>query len=298
MAFTAPPSFAADAPPDAWLTTKAKLAVLTSIGTDGSDINVDTVNGIVTLHGTVASSADKQKAEEAASDIDGVKDVRNMLQVVASKNADAVAAQDDKIQKRVTSTLDAEESLRDSNITVQSVNKGAVLLAGEAKSVFDHLRAVELATTVEGVRSVASEIQSPDAKADAKIWSDIQTAGDHGKKEEGKGVIGSMTSAAKKAGKATEEAAEAASGAATDAYITSATKARLLAEEKTPGLDINVDTENGVVTLFGTVPSADAKRKAEAEARKVSGVRKVENELVVKSSAGSDAAGITAHDDE
>jgi osmotically-inducible protein OsmY len=41
----------------------------------------------------------------------------------------------------------------------------------------------------------------------------------------------------------------------------------------------------GVVTLFGIVPSQQAKAAAEAEARKVSGVKRVENELQVVASA-------------
>jgi osmotically-inducible protein OsmY len=60
---------------------------------------------------------------------------------------------------------------------------------------------------------------------------------------------------------------------------------RLLADSQTPALDINVDTWAGVVTLFGIVPSQEAKAAAEADARKVSGVKHVENELQVVASA-------------
>jgi osmotically-inducible protein OsmY len=68
---------------------------------------------------------------------------------------------------------------------------------------------------------------------------------------------------------------------ASDMWITSATKMRLLADSQTPALDINVDTWGGVVTLFGIVPSQEAKAAAEADARKVSGVKQVENGLQV-----------------
>ena len=46
-------------------------------------------------------------------------------------------------------------------------------------------------------------------------------------------------------------------------WITSDTKMRLLADGRTPALDINVDTWNGVVTLFGSVPSRDSCRAKE-----------------------------------
>jgi osmotically-inducible protein OsmY len=66
-----------------------------------------------------------------------------------------------------------------------------------------------------------------------------------------------------------------------DAWITSATKLRLLANSETPALDINVDTQNAEVTLFGMVPTAAAKEAAEAEAHKVSGVKAVHNDLQI-----------------
>jgi hyperosmotically inducible protein len=65
-------------------------------------------------------------------------------------------------------------------------------------------------------------------------------------------------------------------------YITSATKMRLLADSRTPGLRINVDTTDGVVTLFGTVESEEAKGAADLEASRVNGVKHVVNRLEVK----------------
>ena len=43
----------------------------------------------------------------------------------------------------------------------------------------------------------------------------------------------------------------------------------LLTDSRTPALDINVETRAGVVTLFGIVPSQEAKRCRRADARKV-----------------------------
>ena len=83
---------------------------------------------------------------------------------------------------------------------------------------------------------------------------------------------------------------------ASDIWITSATKMRLLADSQTPALDINVDTWDGVVTLFGIVPSQQAKAAAEADARKVSGVKRVQNELQVVASAKQ--AAVKVRDEE
>jgi osmotically-inducible protein OsmY len=73
-----------------------------------------------------------------------------------------------------------------------------------------------------------------------------------------------------------------------DATITASVKTRLLADERTKGFDINVDTVKGVVTLTGGADSADAKRAAQEVAGTVEGVVLIRNELTV-AAAGSEA---------
>jgi osmotically-inducible protein OsmY len=156
--------------PDAWITTKIKLALLTTEGVSGTDIKVDTVVGRVTLYGKVHSAEEQAKAETIARKVDGVQGVRNLLQVVAAQHEKAMQVSDDDLRQRITQALQADPSLESSKIAVQSVNHGVVLLGGTAKTLSAHLRAVEVAAAVPGVRRVASEIQSPDALADAEIW--------------------------------------------------------------------------------------------------------------------------------
>jgi len=258
------------AQPDAWITTKSKLALLTTEGVSSTAVSVDTVNQQVTLHGKVRSAEEKAKAETVVKTITGVQGVRNLLEVVAPQHEKAVQSSDDDIKKRVNTALQAQPSLKDSAITVQSVNNGVVLLAGTAKTLTDHLSAVEVASGVPGVGHVSSEIQSPDTLADKEIWR-VRPAQ---KSNAEYGVV----------------------DASRDVWITSMAKMRLLADSRTPALDINVDTRDGVVTLFGIVPGNEAKRAAEADARKVSGVRRVRNELQVVPSAKQ--PGVKAQDDE
>ena len=66
-----------------------------------------------------------------------------------------------------------------------------------------------------------------------------------------------------------------------DAAITTAVKTKLLADTTTPGLKIDVDTSNGVVTLNGTVPNAAEKRRAIELARGTSGVKSVKDNLKI-----------------
>jgi hyperosmotically inducible protein len=66
-----------------------------------------------------------------------------------------------------------------------------------------------------------------------------------------------------------------------DATITASIKTKLLADERTKGFDINVDTMKGVVTLRGGADSQAAKQAAQEVAGQAEGVVLIKNELVV-----------------
>jgi osmotically-inducible protein OsmY len=68
-----------------------------------------------------------------------------------------------------------------------------------------------------------------------------------------------------------------------DASITASVKASLLADERTKGFDINVDTERGTVRLTGGADSLDAKLAAGQIAAEAEGVVLVDNQLLVAS---------------
>ncbi|MGZ5081680.1 MAG: BON domain-containing protein, partial [Usitatibacter sp.] len=89
------------APPDGWITTKAKIALVTHEGVPSADIHVDTVNGLITLHGKVATIEEKQSAEDAAKTVDGSVGVRNLLQVVPSSEKKWVKRSDKLIQGEI-----------------------------------------------------------------------------------------------------------------------------------------------------------------------------------------------------
>ncbi|HZP42395.1 MAG TPA: BON domain-containing protein [Candidatus Binatia bacterium] len=257
--------------PDAWITAKTKIALLTAEGVHATGINVDTVDGRVTLAGTVPSAAEKAKAEAEARKVSGVTDVRNLVQVVPAAQEKAVAASDAEIRERARAALRDDPALAGSDIDVASVHDGVALLSGTADSASAHLEALDRVRSVSGVRRVASEIQSPDRMADRDLRSREGASAASGAKR----TIG---------------------GAASDAWITSDTKLRLLADGDVPGTQVNVDTRNGVVTLFGIVPTERAKTAAEADAKKVSGVREVRNLLQVVPTERQEAVNATDAD--
>ena len=249
------PALAADRP-DAWITTKIKIALLTTEGVSGTAIHVDTTDSRVTVHGTVGSEQEKARAARIARDVEGVREVRNLLQVVPEKAKEAMKVSDADLKTRVTAALERNKALSDSRIRVRSVNAGVVLLDGKAKTLSDHRRALEIAAGENGTVRVESSIESPDQLADAEIWQD-----------------------------GAYDSAKAEGSTARDMWITSAVKLRLMANSETPALEINVDTSDGIVTLFGTVPSQQAKQAASEEVRKVSGVKSVNNDLQIVAEA-------------
>ena len=66
-----------------------------------------------------------------------------------------------------------------------------------------------------------------------------------------------------------------------DAWIHTKIVAKLIANSKTPERKINVDVVHNVVTLRGTVDTAEEKTEAERIAKETEGVTKVTNQLKV-----------------
>ena len=158
LVFAAGVAQAADTP-DAWVTIKTKIALMTTEGVSTKDLNVDTVNGVVTLHGKVATEAEKAKAENVARGIEGAKQVKNLLQVVPSAQRAVVDRSDDLIKKGVEAAFNANRRVNTSGIKVASVNQGVVLLSGKTKSLEAYLESVEVANAVRGVRRVSTEVE-------------------------------------------------------------------------------------------------------------------------------------------
>jgi len=68
---------------DAALTAKVKSALVAEPNLKSMTINVDTMAGVVTLKGTTDSPENRQKAEQVASAVEGVRTVKNELVVIS-----------------------------------------------------------------------------------------------------------------------------------------------------------------------------------------------------------------------
>ena len=68
---------------DAWIHTKISSKLIGDKDTPARKINIDVVDGVVTLRGTVDTATAKDEADRIAMGTDGVKRVRNLLKVTA-----------------------------------------------------------------------------------------------------------------------------------------------------------------------------------------------------------------------
>jgi hyperosmotically inducible protein len=142
-----------------WLESKIKYHLITADNVPASDVKVDVKGGVVTLHGKVETEAEKARAEEVVRKIDGVREVKNMLQVVPKSRKELVKATDKEIKERIESTFKADKRFED--IHLESVDNGVVRLGGKA-TLSGALHAVETVYAIPGVRRVSSSIEVTD----------------------------------------------------------------------------------------------------------------------------------------
>lgn len=142
---------------DAWLTAKTKIALFADARVKGSEINVESAQGAVVIRGKVDSDAAKQAAEGIAKGIDGVKTVKNDLQVVAPSKREAIDDKDEAITIRVTEQISKDAHLKESVIHART-NAGVVSLTGEVADLTTSAQASSKVWQVPGVKSVKNDL--------------------------------------------------------------------------------------------------------------------------------------------
>jgi osmotically-inducible protein OsmY len=167
------------------------------------------------------------------------------LQFASDRAAQANELSDIWIKSKLVTTYTLNSRLNPFAIEVE-VNQGIVTLSGTVETNVDRDLAVELARGVSGVNDVMNLLQLDD------------TLVPHAKHE--------------------RDFADYVN----DANVTAQVKLRLLWNATTEGLQINVTTRDGIVTLSGTVDSEARRNLAIQIARDTQGVREVVAELEVK----------------
>lgn len=198
----------------------------------------------------------------------------------------ACSHSDAGITTAVKSKMAADDTVKASEINVDTHNR-VVTLNGTVGSRAEKERAAVIARDTDGVTSVvddvivgaavpsatsgydAAEQKTEDKAHDAKVKTE-DTAHDAKVKTE---------DAAHDAKVKSENAASKTGEVITDAAITTDVKTKFLAEPGVSGLNINVDTNDHVVTLSGNVKTKAEMNKAMSIARDTKGVKRVVNHL-------------------
>ena len=156
---------------DATLTATIKSKLLWNSLTQALNINVQTVDGVVTLKGQAQTADAKQMAGDLATRTDGVYEVNNLISLgAANSNTTKMEAAQKKteatlsdtwITSKVKSSLLFNRSLDGLRIDVQT--KGAVVsLQGEVSSTDEKNMAVDVARNIRGVRGVDADLLKVD----------------------------------------------------------------------------------------------------------------------------------------
>ena len=196
----------------------------------------------------------------------------------------ACANTDPGISTAVKAKFAADDVVKAYKIDVDTKDH-VVTLTGAVDSSQAKTRAVQLARATDGVNNVIDNLTvSPGVTPTTGIDDPVQgkardksaEARDSAKDTKDKAEA-KTDSAQKKAGDAADRSGDAIS----DAAVTTAVKTKLMADSDVSGLKIDVDTNNGVVTLNGTIANAAERRKAIQIARDTNGVKSVKDNLKI-----------------
>jgi hyperosmotically inducible protein len=151
---------------DTAITAKVKANYLGDSRLKGSDISVETNNGVVTLTGSAASSTAKAAAETLAQNVTGVRSVNDQLSApsvaseVGSKakhatHATAEAVEDTAITADLKTKYAADSKTKGADVSVTTSN-GIVALSGTVVSQAQKSHVVYVARHTKGVAQVDS----------------------------------------------------------------------------------------------------------------------------------------------
>jgi hyperosmotically inducible protein len=191
----------------------------------------------------------------------------------------ACAQTDAGITTNVKTKLAADDTVKAYEIDVDTRN-GVVTLSGGVENAAAKERAVQIARGTDGVRDVVDQMQIGEATATTGDRDNDFTIDDRAEDRARRGA-NEVEQEGREAADRAGDAASRAGAAVTDAAVTSAVKAKFLADTTVQGLKIDVDTSAGVVSLNGTVASRAEADRAMMLARNTEGVKRVVDNLKV-----------------
>ncbi|MEW5854478.1 MAG: BON domain-containing protein [Myxococcota bacterium] len=238
---------------DVRVTHRARQALMAADGLPVTQIGVHAQDGVVTLHGKVASERMRRDAGELVETVAGVREVRNLLQVIPHRQRARVDARDERVHRGLVRVFRRDRELRSGRMHVVSVANGMVLLGGRARNESEHLYALDRVASQRGVRGVISVVRTPLPDFSTERWEERAARWVRAGPPRGNADV--------------------------DLWIRWMVRLRLVGNGETAR--VHVDSSGGVVTLRGTVRSHDVSTLVESRAWAIPGVRSVRNELRV-----------------
>lgn len=141
---------------DALITSRVEGKLAANPQTNNFEIDVDTMNGRVTLAGLVESEAERQEAERLAEDTDGVRSVDNRIGL--GDQSVGATISDGWILAKVKSQLATDPEVNPFDIDVDVLD-GRVTLSGLVTAEQARTEAERIAKATDGVTSVRNDIQ-------------------------------------------------------------------------------------------------------------------------------------------
>jgi osmotically-inducible protein OsmY len=194
------------------------------------------------------------------------------LQIGCSRDEDSLseaarepALTDNQLEQDVQKQFDNDPGLKDANLSVDAdADRNMVTLSGTVESEALLNSAMQMARNAHPGLVVNSQI-----KVEPREYSRSEWTEEHSR------------TAREKASKFGDKVGDTLD----DTWIHTKITTKLIGDRDTSAGEINVDVNNNTVTLRGTVDTAAEKAEAERIAKETEGVRRVINQLKVKTQA-------------
>ena len=195
------------------------------------------------------------------------------------------AVKDAWITTQVQAKYFGDSIVKGRNIDVDTTS-GVVTLTGEVSSVAERQRAIAKAKEVDGVTRVVDRLtigRGEKGTAGDRAAEKADKAADKADKAAGKTKAkadAAKDKAEAKADKA-DDKADRLGNEISDAWITTKVQSKYYLDTDIKGLQIDVTTNGGVVTLTGKVANAAERQKALGLAKSTDGVKQVIDKLTI-----------------
>lgn len=191
------------------------------------------------------------------------------------------AASDKSLDSRIEGRIHSDATLKKYEIDV-SVEHGVATLSGTVATEADRAKAGNLAQ-ITGISRVDNkllvDLNAPTGTAGT--IKEKSKAGAEKTKNGAEKAYDKTKDGAKVVGEKTKDGAVKVGDEVTDAYLISKLHADFVNEPTLKGSDINVDSDDHVVTLKGTVMSEAGRTRAVAIAKDTKGVKRVVDHLTI-----------------